>query len=94
LHGRMAGWIRDLGVHMNAIILAIITTFSWWGVNNLGVGLHSYGFTEGVWGALFTSWGILGIFMLMGIAIWFVERAKKASRKEATTEASGKTVTA
>lgn len=87
LHGRMAGWIRDLGVHMNAIILAIITTFSWWGVNNLGVGLHSYGFTEGVWGALYTSWAVLGIFMLMGVAIYFQERrmraAKKAERKVA-----------
>ncbi|MEM6279865.1 MAG: cytochrome c biogenesis protein CcsA, partial [Verrucomicrobiota bacterium] len=81
LHGRMAGWIRDLGVHMNAIILAIITTFSWWGVNNLGVGLHSYGFTEGVWGALYLSWGILGIFLLMGIVLWIQDRRVKSARK-------------
>ncbi|MDF1659883.1 MAG: cytochrome c biogenesis protein CcsA, partial [Verrucomicrobiales bacterium] len=81
LHGRMAGWIRDLGVHMNAIILAIITTFSWWGVNNLGVGLHSYGFTEGVWGALYSSWGVLGVFLLMGVIIWFNERKKKSLEK-------------
>lgn len=92
LHGRMAGWIRDLGVHMNSIILAIITTFSWWGVNNLGVGLHSYGFTEGVWGALYTSWGILGIFMAMGVIIWISERSRKAAAKQEA--ASGKTVTA
>lgn len=83
LHGRMAGWIRDLGVHMQSIFLAIITTFSWWGVNNLGVGLHSYGFTEGVWGALYTSWAILGIFLFMGVVIWFSNRAQKASRREA-----------
>ncbi|MDF2376929.1 MAG: cytochrome c biogenesis protein CcsA [Verrucomicrobiales bacterium] len=81
LHGRMAGWIRDLGVHMNAIILAIITTFSWWGVNNLGVGLHSYGFTEGVWGALYGSWAILGIFMLMGVVVWCNDRKKKSTKK-------------
>jgi len=24
-----------------------VVVFSWWGVNMLGVGLHSYGFTEG-----------------------------------------------
>ena len=24
----------------------IVTSFSWWGVNMLGVGLHSYGFME------------------------------------------------
>jgi hypothetical protein len=26
----------------------IITAWSWFGVNELGVGLHAYGFTEGV----------------------------------------------
>lgn len=81
LHGRMAGWIRELGVHMNAIILAIITTFSWWGVNNLGVGLHSYGFTEGVWGALYFSWGVLGVFMLMGVVLWIRDRKRKSAGK-------------
>lgn len=91
LHGRMAGWIRDLGVHMNAIVLAIITTFSWWGVNNLGVGLHSYGFTEGVWGALYTSWGVMGIFMAMGVYLWFDERRKKADKRQSTV---GKEATA
>jgi len=25
----------------------IVTSWSWFGVNELGVGLHSYGFTEG-----------------------------------------------
>lgn len=93
LHGRMGGMIKELGINMCSIILAGIVTFSWWGVNNLGVGLHSYGFTDGIWGALFTSWSILGIFLLMGVIIWFIERAKKAekqrenSNKEATTSA-------
>jgi ABC-type transport system involved in cytochrome c biogenesis permease subunit len=81
LHGRMAGWIRDLGVHMNGIILGIIVTFSWWGVNNLGVGLHSYGFTEGVWSSLYKSWGIMGIFLLMGIWLYIDDRAKKSAKK-------------
>ncbi|MEM9280733.1 MAG: cytochrome c biogenesis protein CcsA [Verrucomicrobiota bacterium] len=82
LHGRMAGWIRELGIHMNTIILGIIVTFSWWGVNNLGVGLHSYGFTEGVWGALYMSWGVMGVFMLMGVYLWIDQRARKAAQVE------------
>lgn len=81
LHGRMAGWIRDLGIHMNGIILGIIVTFSWWGVNNLEVGLHSYGFTEGVMPALYKSWGIMGIFILMGIWLYVDARGKKAAKK-------------
>lgn len=83
LHGRMAGWIREIGIHINSLVLAIITTFSWWGVNNLGVGLHSYGFTEGVWRALFLSWMVLGLFMAMGVVLWFKDRAAKSLRKPA-----------
>lgn len=81
LHGRMGGWIREIGINMNAIILGIIVTFSWWGVNNLGVGLHSYGFTEGVWGALYTSWVVMGAFMMMGVIVWFVERSRKSAKR-------------
>jgi ABC-type transport system involved in cytochrome c biogenesis permease subunit len=92
LHGRMAGWIREIGVHVQSLVLAIITTFSWWGVNNLGVGLHSYGFTEGVWGALYSSWIVLGVFMAMGVVLWLKERGERASRR--TAMPSGKEVTA
>ena len=92
LHGRMGVMIRDLGIHMNSIILAMIVTLSWWGVNNLGVGLHSYGFTEGVWGALYGSWMVIGVFMLMGVIVWFRERSAKASRDNLATPKS--TVTA
>lgn len=77
LHGRMAGWIREIGVHMNAVLLGGIVTFSWWGVNNLGVGLHSYGFTEGVWRSLYLSWMIMAVFLVMGAISWFVERSRK-----------------
>lgn len=77
LHGRMAGWIREIGIHMNAVILGGIVTFSWWGVNNLGVGLHSYGFTQGVWGMLFSLWAGMSVFLLLGAVVWFVERSTK-----------------
>ncbi len=48
LHLRMGGYIRDRGVHVLSVANAMIIAFSWWGVNLLGVGLHSYGFTDGV----------------------------------------------
>lgn len=91
LHGRKAGWIRDIGLHVNGIILAMFTTFSWWGVNNLGVGLHSYGFTDGVWGALYSSWGVLGVFMLMGIPIWLHDTKTKRSAKNTAAGIPAKT---
>jgi len=85
LHARMGGMIRDIGVNVNAIILAGITTFSWWGVNNLGVGLHSYGFTDGIWGKLFSSWAIMGVFILMGIPLLRSDRQKKAEKSSSAT---------
>jgi cytochrome c biogenesis factor len=91
LHGRMAGWIREIGIHLNSLVLAIITTFSWWGVNNLGVGLHSYGFTEGVWRSLFLSWAFLGLFMAMGVVLWFKDRAAKSLRRESAPAGAGAT---
>ncbi|MFT5197480.1 MAG: ABC-type transport system involved in cytochrome c biogenesis permease subunit [Planctomycetota bacterium] len=48
LHSRMGGFIRDFGLAIMNVLLAVVVAFSWWGVNLLGVGLHSYGFTEGV----------------------------------------------
>jgi len=47
LHARMGGYIRDLGLCVSAVLGACVVAFSWWGVNLLNVGLHSYGFTEG-----------------------------------------------
>lgn len=46
LHARMAGYIRYRGLMMMAVFGNIITSFSWFGVNLLGIGLHSYGFME------------------------------------------------
>jgi ABC-type transport system involved in cytochrome c biogenesis permease subunit len=46
LHARWAGYARERGTMAMAIFGNVITSFSWFGVNMLGVGLHSYGFTE------------------------------------------------
>lgn len=72
LHAKMGGYIRDLGINLGAIVLSVIVTFSWWGVNNLGVGLHSYGFTHGVWVNLFIYWAFEGVFMLIGLWLWLI----------------------
>ena len=44
LHARWGGFIRQRGLACMAILGNAITAFSWFGVNMLGVGLHSYGF--------------------------------------------------
>ncbi|MEI6676451.1 MAG: cytochrome c biogenesis protein CcsA, partial [Verrucomicrobiota bacterium] len=46
LHARWGGFIRQRGLMAMAIGGNAITAFSWFGVNMLGVGLHSYGFMD------------------------------------------------
>ena len=47
LHGRLGGYIKVWGLHFGNVIGGILIAFAWWGVNTLGVGLHSYGSTQG-----------------------------------------------
>jgi ABC-type transport system involved in cytochrome c biogenesis permease subunit len=46
LHLRWGGMIRERGLVNCAIFGNIVTSWSWFGVNMLGIGLHSYGFTD------------------------------------------------
>jgi ABC-type transport system involved in cytochrome c biogenesis permease subunit len=67
LHARWGGWIRERGLMNMAIFGNIITAFSWFGVNMLGIGLHSYGFMDSAfnWLMLFVSSQVL----LMGLGM-------------------------
>ena len=44
LHARWGGLIKERGLMALAVCGNIVTSFSWFGVNMLGIGLHSYGF--------------------------------------------------
>ena len=48
LHARWDRWIGPRGFALFAIGGNIVTAWSWFGTNQLGIGLHSYGFTSGV----------------------------------------------
>lgn len=62
LHARWDGMVGDRGLALLTTGGNIATSWSWFGVNELGVGLHSYGFTEGVLLAL-------GLFVASQLAI-------------------------
>jgi ABC-type transport system involved in cytochrome c biogenesis permease subunit len=47
LHARWGGIAGQRGLAVLAIVGNIVTAWSWFGVNELGAGLHSYGFTDG-----------------------------------------------
>ncbi len=46
LHARWGGILRERGLMSLALCGNIVTAWSWFGTNLLGVGLHSYGFTD------------------------------------------------
>lgn len=56
LHARWDRMVGDRGLAVLAVVGNIITSWSWFGVNELSVGLHAYGFTEGVWATLWVFW--------------------------------------
>jgi ABC-type transport system involved in cytochrome c biogenesis permease subunit len=46
LHARWAGYARERGVMVMTVFGNVVTALSWFGVNMLGIGLHSYGFMD------------------------------------------------
>jgi len=67
LHARWGGMVRVKGIAVLAVAGNIVTAWSWFGTNMLGVGLHSYGFMDSAsaWLALFVATQI----MLMATAL-------------------------
>jgi ABC-type transport system involved in cytochrome c biogenesis permease subunit len=79
LHGRMSGHLRELGTCVAAAFLGTVVAFSWWGVNLLGVGLHSYGFTSGIARALWTYYLLQWTVCALGGVVWW--RARASARR-------------
>lgn len=52
LHARWGGLVKQRGIMCLAIFGNIVTSWSWFGTNMLGVGLHSYGFMDAAFWAL------------------------------------------
>jgi len=74
LHARWGGMVRDRGVAVLAILGNIITAWSWFGTNQLSVGLHAYGFDQTLARSLRITWiahlALAGIGMLPASCWW------------------------
>ncbi len=91
LHARWGGLAKKRGIALLAIGGNIITAWSWFGVNMLGVGLHSYGFTDKAFVGLagFVLLNLLVIFLgsLLPEEHWLSFRKESPpTPKEATAE--------
>jgi len=87
LHARLAGFIREWGLHVLSVLGAIIVTFSWWGVNFLGTGLHNYGFDDGEGKTVWLIFCILEFVIAMAtmFGVLFKRMDDKAKKQMAET---------
>jgi len=67
LHARWAGLVRDRGTAVLTLFGAAITTWSWFGTNQLGVGLHAYGFSKQLVFVCLSIWVTSLAFMVLGL---------------------------
>jgi cytochrome c-type biogenesis protein CcsB len=73
LHARWGGMVRERGIMNLAVFGNIVTSFSWFGVNMLGIGLHAYGFMDAAfkWLMLFIGSQVLVIAVgLLPLRVW------------------------
>ena len=80
--------IRERGLMILAIVGNIVTAFSWFGVNMLGIGLHSYGFMDAAF-----KWLILfDLTQLLVISLALIPMKYWRSAVEKTDSAKVETV--
>ncbi len=77
LHARWGKMARDNGLAMLAVAGNITTAWSWFGVNELGVGLHSYGFTDGLATTLLIF--IISQLAIIGLGLAPIQRREKTA---------------
>ena len=88
LHARWGGYARERGVMAMAIFGNVITSLSWFGVNMLGVGLHSYGFMDSAfWSLAAFSGSQLALIGLAYVPPRFWARSAAASQERASNPA-------
>ena len=91
LHARWGGMIKARGIAVTAVFGGVVTGWSWFGVNQLGVGLHAYGFTDSTtfWLILFAAsqLAIMGMGMLP--RSWW--RSTRVPRKRLIKALNGRT---
>jgi ABC-type transport system involved in cytochrome c biogenesis permease subunit len=63
LHAHSGRMIRDTGMAAGAVIAMVLIVLAWIGVNLLGVGLHSYGFTSSGAKLIAAVCGFEGVFL-------------------------------
>lgn len=76
-HARLGKMIGPFGMAAGAALLIIVVMAAWFGINALGVGLHSYGFTDGVLLGL-GAYSAAQIGFVAAIGVWYRRQRRVA----------------
>ena len=93
LHARWDGIVKERGLATLAIVGNIVTSWSWFGVNQLGLGRHSYGATRSVADMLVLlviGHALLALLSLAPKDWWWSVRAQKAAALAGKEKRPGK----
>ncbi len=88
LHCRWGGLVRQRGLMLLAVFGNVVTSWSWFGVNLLGVGLHSYGFTQGTFNLLVAF--DVAMLLIIGLGAMPLERWQSFRRESPAPGAARK----
>jgi hypothetical protein len=67
LHARWGGMVKQRGLAVLTVVGVMVTGWSWIGTNQLGVGLHAYGFNNTLARALVVGWFVCGGTIVAGL---------------------------
>jgi ABC-type transport system involved in cytochrome c biogenesis permease subunit len=81
LHARWGGLVRQRGLMVLAVFGNVVTSWSWFGVNMLGIGLHSYGFMDSAFPWLIAFGASQLVFMMIGMLPPHVWKSQLESAK-------------
>jgi ABC-type transport system involved in cytochrome c biogenesis permease subunit len=69
LHARWGGIVKQRGIAMLTVVGNMVTAWSWFGTNQLGVGLHAYGFNKTLATCLVWFWASQLVMIGLGLLL-------------------------
>ncbi|MFO0939653.1 MAG: cytochrome c biogenesis protein CcsA [Pirellulales bacterium] len=80
LHARWDRMVGLLGFSILALVGNVVTSWSWFGTNLLGIGLHNYGFNKGIAYALLGTLAVHLVLISIGIVLSIIERSSQQQK--------------
>ena len=86
LHARAGHYIRERGLALLAVLTGVVIAFSWWHVNQLDFGLHSYGRIDGAMRVLLIFYLVETLVCGLWVVEWLTDRFRGGSEPAAQIE--------